>query len=91
MMTLIIIGICVIPVVLNVLFVYVYFKQKYKGQSVTIEDFTRYWDDQCIPSPLVIFPPFSLAFTLGAILWIILYPVRVLILALYESIKHKKI
>ena len=45
MIALIIIGLCVIPVVLNVLFVYICFKQRYKGQSVTIEDFTRYWDD----------------------------------------------
>lgn len=91
MIALIIIGLCIIPVVFNVFFTYICFKQKYKGRTSTIEDFVNYWDDECIPSPLVFVPAFSLVFMLVIILWIITYPIRVLILAWYNKIKYRKI
>ena len=89
MIALIIIGICIIPALANILFVYICFKQKYKEQSVTIEDFVNYWDD--IPTPLVLMPPFSIVYFIAEILYIITYPVQVLILNWYKRIKHKKI
>lgn len=38
MITLIILGFCIIPIIFNLSFAYIMFKQEYKGKDATLED-----------------------------------------------------
>lgn len=94
MVALVIIGFCVIPIVINILFVYLCFKQENEGHEVTVEDLVIYLDEVDefhFPVMFMVIPGASMIVTLVILMYILTYPLRVLCLKFYEKIRHMKI
>lgn len=87
MTLLIIFGVLIVPVIINLILLYITFKGIYKNP--TLENFVKYLDD--VSFPLFILPIFSFIMLLYAIIQIITYPFRLWIGRVYEKNKHRRI
>lgn len=90
MVTLILIGIFIIPVVINILFAYLCFRKDCPGEVRTVEGLVDYCNGG-VPIPLLVVPGFSALISVIVLMCILTYPIQILVLKGYEKIKHKKI